>query len=193
MEIQIQQLIDSIKKDGLDQARKDADVCIANAKEEAARIVSSAKDEAEKLIQKAKKEIELEEKSSRASLEQAARDAVLSFKKGVEEELDRIIRTECADAASGKTLEKLITEVVSSSMVGRNATIEVKDAGCVSSEFVSKLASKIGKGLEVKASNQLSGGFRVVEKDGSGYIDLSDDEIAKLLKPYLSDSLKALV
>ena len=193
MEIQIQELIDSIKKDGLEQARKDAVAYLENAKAEADRIVADARDEADKLIDKARKEIALEEKSSKATLEQAARDAVLSFKKGVEQELDRIMHEEVSAAVDGALLERLIDEVVSSDLVGRDAVIEVKDAKAVSEAFVRKLSDKVKKGLTVRSSNQVSGGFRVIEKDGSGYIDLTESEIASLLKPYLNESLKELI
>ena len=193
MEIQIQELIDSIKKDGLEQAKKDAVAYLENAKAEADRIVADAKDEAEKLIEKAKKEIALEEKSSRATLEQAARDAVLSFRKGVELELDKIMHEEVSAKVDGTLLERLIEEVVTSDLVGKDAVIEVKDARMVSEAFVQKLSDKVSKGLTVKSSNQVSGGFRVIEKDGSGYIDLTEKEIASLLKPYLNENLKELI
>lgn len=193
MEIQIQELIDSIKKDGLEQAKKDAVAYLENAKAEADRIVADAKDEAGKLIEKAKKEIALEEKSSKATLEQAARDAVLSFKKGVEQELDKIMNEEVSASVDGALLERLIDEVVSSDLVGKDAVIEVKDAKAVSEAFVKKLSDKVKKGLTIKSSNQVSGGFRVIEKDGSGYIDLTEREIAALLKPYLNESLKELI
>ena len=193
MEIQIQELIDSIKKDGLEQAKKDAVAYLENAKAEADRIVADANDEAAKLIEKAKKEIALEEKSSKATLEQAARDAVLSFRKGVEQELDKIIHEEVSAAVDGALLERLIDEVVSSDLVGKDAVIEVKDAKAVSEAFVKKLSDKVKKGLTVKSSNQVSGGFKVIEKDGSGYIDLTESEIASLLKPYLNESLKELI
>ena len=193
MEIQIQELIDSIKKDGLEQAKKDAVAYLENAKAEADRIVAEANDEAAKLIEKAKKEIALEEKSSKATLEQAARDAVLSFKKGVEQELDKIMNEEVSASVDGALLERLIDEVVSSDLVGKDAVIEVKDAKAVSEAFVKKLSDKVKKGLTIKSSNQVSGGFRVIEKDGSGYIDLTEREIAALLKPYLNESLKELI
>lgn len=193
MEIQIQELIDSIKKDGLEQAKKDAVAYLENAKAEADRIVADANDEAAKLIEKAKKEIALEEKSSKATLEQAARDAVLSFKKGVEQELDKIMNEEVSASVDGALLERLIDEVVSSDLVGKDAVIEVKDAKAVSEAFVKKLSDKVKKGLTIKSSNQVSGGFRVIEKDGSGYIDLTEREIAALLKPYLNESLKELI
>ena len=126
MEIQIQELIDSIKKDGLEQAKKDAVAYLENAKAEADRIVAEANDEAAKLIEKAKKEIALEEKSSKATLEQAARDAVLSFKKGVEQELDKIMNEEVSASVDGALLERLIDEVVSSDLVSKDAVIEVR-------------------------------------------------------------------
>ena len=56
----------------------------------------------------------------------------------------------------------------------------------------SSLASKLKGGLSLKVGTGYDGA-RLVSNDGSGYIDLSAEEMAGLLKPYLSDAVKALV
>ena len=54
-------------------------------------------------------------------------------------------------------------------------------------------ASEIAKGMEFRTSASISSGFRIAEKDGSGYVDYSDEECTRLLFPYLSDSLKEIL
>lgn len=193
MEMQIQDLISSIRSEGVEKAKKEAESILLSAEDEARAIRAKAEEEAQKLLEKARKEIELEKKSAKATLEQAARDAVLTFRRSVESEIDKIIRTEVKKTVSGKTLEEVITLVVSSELVGKKAVIEVSDLEALSESFVEELSRKIGKGLELKASSLVSGGFRVVEKDGSGYIDLTDEEISKLIHPYLSQGLRELI
>ena len=57
----------------------------------------------------------------------------------------------------------------------------------------SEFAAEISKGLEFRASKRVSSGFRISEKDGSGYIEISPDKCQELLYPYLSDSLKQMI
>ena len=49
MEIQLQELIDQIKKDGVGAAENEAEKILASAKEEAEKIVRDAKAEANKI------------------------------------------------------------------------------------------------------------------------------------------------
>ena len=67
MEIQIQDLVQSIRKDGIEEAQKQADAIIAAAKEQAAQIVAASEDQARKNIETAEREIE----SSKALIKQA--------------------------------------------------------------------------------------------------------------------------
>ena len=55
-----------------------------------------------------------------------------------------------------------------------------------------KLNGDLSKGIEFKASSLPNSGVKVYAKDGSAYIDLSDEECTRLLYPYLSSSLKEL-
>ena len=63
----------------------------------------------------------------------------------------------------------------------------------VAQSLAEELASSLGKGVELSFSSSLQGGFRVLAKDGRAYIDLSDDEVTKLLYPYLSSSVRDLI
>ena len=195
MEIQIQDLITSIKNDGIEKARKEADDVLWKAHAEAEAIIKGANEEREKILSSARRDIEVEKKSAEEKLRQAARDASLTFKKSVEDELEKIIKESVNASLDSALLAKLIECVVSSSFVDDSPTVMIseKDKNKVSSAFIKELAEKMKKGITLRTSTSLSGGFVVKASDGSGYFDLSDEEIAKLLYPYLSDSLKKLL
>ena len=42
-------------------------------------------------------------------------------------------------------------------------------------------------GLELRPSKKVGAGFRLAAKDGSGYFDCSDQEIAEMLMPFFRD------
>ena len=58
MEIQLQELIEQIKKDGVDAAETQAESILNSAKAEAEKIISDAQSRADRLLQDAKSENE---------------------------------------------------------------------------------------------------------------------------------------
>lgn len=82
MELQIQDLVSSIKKDGIESANREAAQILAEAKAQAEKIVADARSEADKLRADAQAEIGVFKASAQLSAEQAKRDAVLAFPAG---------------------------------------------------------------------------------------------------------------
>lgn len=196
MALQIQDLVASIRKDGVEAARKDADRLIQEAKAEADRIVNQAKADAQELKQQAERDIALRDASAKASLAQAGRDVVLSLKKALSEQLDRILGARLDKALSGKELADLITSVVKSGLVdGSKTEVQVNKEACqtLSAELAKTLSDEMKSGLVVKPISGVDAGFRLADKDGSGFYDFSSEEIASMLKPFLGDALSAIV
>ena len=50
-----------------------------------------------------------------------------------------------------------------------------------------ELARELQNGLEIRPSKKVGAGFRLAAKDGSGYFDCSDEEIAQMLMPFFRD------
>ena len=193
MEMQIQDLIDSIRKDGLEKAERESEQVISEAKAKAEGIVKEAEEKAAKLISDAKKRISLEEETSKAALEQASRDALLTFRKKMVEEINLILKSKVSQALDAKTLTELVKIVVEKECDDASTVVvPEKLEEEVSKGLAKELADKVSKGLQVKGGKQFGTGFVVMEKDGEGYVDLSDDALVSLLMPYLSESLKKL-
>ena len=51
-----------------------------------------------------------------------------------------------------------------------------------------ELAQELKNGLEIRPSKKVGAGFRLAAKDGSGYFDCSDEEIAEMLMPFFRDT-----
>ena len=71
MELQIQDLVSSIKKDGIDSANQQAAAILADARKQADAIVAEAKSQADKLRDDAKAEIDVFKTSAQLSAQQA--------------------------------------------------------------------------------------------------------------------------
>ena len=80
MEIQLQELIEQIKKDGVEAAEAQAEAILKSAKEEAERIISDAKALADKIMSDAKNENERTVKSGEDAIRQAGRNLLISFR-----------------------------------------------------------------------------------------------------------------
>ena len=108
MELQIQDLVSSIKKDGIDSANQQAAAILADARKQADAIIADAKSQADKLRDDAKAEIEVFKNSAQLSAQQAKRDAVLAFRQEVQQEFEKILAADVGKALDQQTLAKLI-------------------------------------------------------------------------------------
>ena len=180
MELQIQDLVSSIRKDGIDAANAEAEAIISEAKKKAEMIIADAKAEAKNIQETSEKEINILKESAALSAEQAKRDAMLAFKNEVQAEFEKILSAKIKNNLSDAALGKLIQAVVVDEDV-QNYSVEVAE---VSDSLKAELAEEIKNGLEIKPTKSVRAGFRLAAKDGSGYFDCSDEEIMQMLMPY---------
>ena len=180
MELQIQDLVSSIRKDGIDAANAEAEAIISEAKKKAEMIIADAKAEAKNIQETSEKEISILKESAALSAEQAKRDAMLAFKNEVQTEFEKILSAKIKNNLSDAALGKLIQAVVADEDV-QNYSVEVAE---VSDLLKAELAEEIKNGLEIKPTKSVRAGFRLAARDGSGYFDCSDEEIMQMLMPY---------
>ena len=180
MELQIQDLVSSIRKEGIDAANSEAESIIAEAKKKAEAIIGDARAEAKSTKDASEKEIGILKESAAVSAEQAKRDAMLAFKTEVQGEFEKILAADITKSLSDEALGKLIRAAVEGEDVSKYAAevAEVNDA------LKAELAAEIKNGLEIRPTKSVQAGFRLAAKDGSGYFDCTDEEIMQMLMPY---------
>lgn len=183
MEMQINELVSAIKKEGVDAAQAQADRIITEANEKAAAIIAKANSEAEAIIGKAEEKIEILKESAKTTAEHAKRDAMLFFKKSVQTEFERLLEANIEKTVNGEVLAKLIIAAISDDKPS-NYTAEVAE---VTESLKGELAKKLTDGLEVKLNPNVKTGFKLTAKDGSGYFDCSDEELEKILAPFFPE------
>ena len=183
MELQIKDLVESIKKEGVDTARAEAEAIIAEAKKQAEDIIYKAESAAKLTKETSEREIAALKENAIVSAEQAKRDAVLSFKAEIQSEYEKILSAKVSDALGDEALAKLIRAVLTDEDVS-GYTAELHS---VSDGLKALLADEIRKGLEIKPVKNVNAGFRLAAKDGSGYFDCTDEEITRMLMPFFKD------
>ena len=112
MEIQLQELINQIKKDGVEAAETQAEAILDAAKAEADKIISAAKLEADKLIAYGKAENEKNVRAGEDALRQAGRNLLISFRESVSRELNAVAGDNVAAVYSSDTLTELIVSAI---------------------------------------------------------------------------------
>lgn len=184
MELQIQDLVSSIKKDGIDSANQEAAAILADARKQADAIVADAKAEADKLRGDAKAEIEVFKSSAQLDAQQAKRDAVLAFRQEIQREYEKLLSADVGKALDQQALVKLIQAAVQ----GEDVAAYTVEVGQVTDGLRQELAQELKAGLEIRPSKKVGAGFRLAAKDGSGYFDCSEQEIAEMLMPFFRDT-----
>jgi V/A-type H+-transporting ATPase subunit E len=198
MEIQLKELIDQIKKDGVEAAESEAQAILKAANDEAEKIILSAKAEAKRILQEAKKENERMVKSSEDAIRQAGRNLLISFRESVTRELKAIVSENVTAAYSSKAFAELIISVVENWSNKPDAEdiaviLNTQDLNKLEETLLAVLKEKMLKGITLKANDNFDGGFRIAVKGGSAYYDYSAEAVVDMLSNYLSPKVTELL
>jgi len=198
MEIQLQELIDKIKKEGIESASGEAARIKSEAEAEAARIVAAAQKEAADIVSHGKADAARSEKAGIAALEQASRNLVLAFRGEIQALLDKLVNQAVTSAYSENMLREvlpgLLKEWVSKGgSESLNLLLSEKDLGKLGDWAKGALAEELRKGTELKSDRNLAAGFRIANKDGSAYYDFSAESVSELLSSYLNPHLAGVL
>jgi V/A-type H+/Na+-transporting ATPase subunit E len=197
MEVQVQELIDRIRRDGVDEAERKAREIVASAEEKARGLVAEAEAKAQGILDAAEKERAKAEESGKAALEQAARNLLIAFRESVGKTLSSVVSVETQTAFSEKTLEEAIPLILSS-WKGKDSEdlsvlLPLQDLGKFEAFFTAKLSAELKKGVELKPMPGFKAGFRIVERKGEAYYDFSAEAVAEMLSQYLNARLQEIM
>jgi len=198
MEIQLQELIEQIKKDGVNAAETQAEAIITSAKAEAEKIIADAKAQAEKIMADAKSENAKTVKSGEDAIRQAGRNLLISFRESITRELKAIVSDNVNAVYSSDAFAKLIVSAVES-WTGKPESEDVTvilnadDLAKLEEAVLAQLKAKMIGGVTLKANDNFDGGFRIAVNNGAVYYDYSAEAVTDMLSNYLSPRVTALL
>lgn len=198
MEIQLRELIDQIKKDGVEAAEVKAAAIIENANAEAEKIIADAKAQADKIISDAKIQNERMVRSSEDAIKQAGRNLLISFRESITRELDAIISKNINAVYSSEELARIIINVVEAWAKNPDAedlAVILNSDSLKKTEniLLAALKERISSGVTLKANDNFDGGFRIAVNNGSAYYDYSAESVIDMLSNYLSPRVTELL
>lgn len=195
MEVQVQELINSIKNDGIEAAEKESKKIIEQAENKAEQIIKDAEKKADSIISEGENKVARKESSSKASLNQAGRDLIISLEKKITAILNSILERKVSKALDSKTLEKVILEAVKSDItkdykvleVSANLKKDLKDG------IMADLQKEMKAGIDIHPVDSIENGLRITDKDGSGYVSFTSEDIAAMLSPFIQKELHQII
>ena len=191
MEVQLQELIEQIKKEGVAAAEAEAKTIVDAAKAESEKIVADAQAQAEKILADAKAENERMTKSSEDAIRQAGRNLLISFRESVARELNAIVGENVTAVYSSDAFAQLIINAVecwANKPDAEDISVILNNENLKKLEetLLAAFKEKMLMGITLKANDNFDGGFRIAVNNGSVYYDYSDEAVVDMLSNYLS-------
>ena len=197
MDIQLSDLIEKIKKDGIESAQAESAKLKSEAEAEAKKIISDAKREADAIVAKAGEDAKRSEASGVAALEQASRNLILAFKGEIQGFLDKLVADSVASSYSADVIKNILPDLIKNWAVKDTDSLSVLlsegDLAQLDSAFKAQLVSALKGGVELKPQKAGGGGFRIVEKDGSAFYDFSAQSVANIISAYVNPKLAEIL
>ena len=190
---ELKHLIEQIQKEGVEKANEQAETIISQAKDKAAKIIAEAEEKAHSRLKKAQTEAEAFAERSVKTLEQAARDLLITVGQGCEKVASATLGQAVDTALSGDFLQQMIKGVIEQGK-GSTVVLSVNDADKAAlAAFCADLTKKSGKQIELVSDSEILSGFKVSFKGQSVYLDYTGEAVAQALSAFLRPELARTV
>jgi len=195
---QVQELIDQIKREGVEAAEKKAQEIERLAQLQGQKIISDAEKKAQDMIAKAQQQAKKLEDSAKISIQQAGRDTLLSLRREMTEMLHRVIARDVHTALTAEALAEIIQAlIVQMTEKLPDAQIEIelnaKDKEKLQSYALAKLQKEIKKEIVVRCADDIGAGLRISWDGGKSSFDFSDESLAEYLSLHLNPQISGLL
>ena len=194
----LQELTQKLYEQGLSKGKEEGEALLSQAHKEADELIKKAQEEAAAIIENAKKEAAGYKTKVEGDVKMASTQALQATRAGIENMVVAKAVAPVKEQLSGAAFLKEIITAVAKNFSSQQAT----DLSLVLPEklrselepFVkNELARTLGKGVEARFNAKLEGGFKIGPKDGSYFIDLSDEAFQELIGEYLRPATKKIL
>ncbi len=195
---ELQHLIERIHKEGVESGEKAADSLVAEAKKKAAAIIADAEKNAAAQVAKADTDSQAFAVRGKKTLEQAARDLLITIGGSVGDVVGGIIDSDLDTALTPELMSQMLLKLAESyKQDGGNDDIEAmlgeKDAAAVKAVIAKEYQDKLAAGIQIESDKEIFKGFRVGVKGGQVFHDFTKEAIAESLSSFLRPELADIV
>jgi V/A-type H+-transporting ATPase subunit E len=193
----LQNLLDRIQKEGVEQAEAQAEKILAQAREKAAAILREAEKQATETRVGAEKDAEVFVERGTKTLEQAARDFLISVGRSLEKVFDGVAKETVGAALTPDTMEQMLIRMAEMYVErgARESPIDIllnaPDRKAMVGILMQRDRELLERGLELHTDDSITRGFKVSFRDNHLYHDFTvqaiADSVSQLLKPPLRE------
>ena len=192
---QLQHLIDRIRQEGVENGEKTAEALIADAKKKAAAIVAEAQKKAQEATAKADADAKAFAERGRQTLQQAARDLLISIGGSVGRVVSGVVDAKVGAALTPETVGQMLVKLAASYGSAENLTVALgeADAAALKGGVSKEVNDMLAKGLQIESDKEIFKGFRLGTKGGQVFHDFTNEAIAESLANFLRPDLADVV
>ncbi len=192
---QLQHLIDRIRQEGVENGEKTAEALIADAKKKAAAIVAEAQKKAQETTAKAEADAKAFAERGRQTLQQAARDLLISIGGSVGRVVSGVVDAKVGAALTPETVGQMLVKLAASYGSAENLTVALgeADAAALKGGVSKEVNDMLAKGLQIESDKEIFKGFRLGTKGGQVFHDFTKEAIAESLANFLRPDLADVV
>ena len=194
---EIKELIEKIREEGVRAGEDKARAIEEEARNRARQVIDDAEAESKKILSEAHKSISKSEESSRTSLKQAARDCVIGLKKEILSTLNKItlshVHKTLTMEETGKFIAHLLKECKPREKGEIIISLKKEEIDKLTGALMSELSDELKKGLVLRSSEDIRGGFTVSYDHGKSYYDFTDKALAEYIGSYIKPKLSGIL
>jgi V/A-type H+/Na+-transporting ATPase subunit E len=196
---ELQGLLDRIHKEGIQKAETEKKELITHAKKEADAILKKANQDAKDIVKKAEEKAIKEEIKAKASIQQAARDIIITLKTELIERIHLCVKNLVAEAMTPKLMSDIISKMADSfaKSSGKKAELSLifspKDLDKMAQHFKINLADNLKKQPEILQGHDFGAGLQIGFKGSDVFLDFSDDALTDIISGYVGSRLASIL
>ena len=199
MSEQLQHLIERIRTEGIGKADEEARAILEKARAEAARLAQDAQARAAEIVRKAQADADAYDARGRKSLEQAARDTILTVSHTLEALFDKLFRRQVENTLTPEVFQAILRDVVAAYLAqghgatGLELTVPAGKQEAIRDFLVKTFQAEAANGVTIRSSNDVIAGFRVAFLRDHVEHDFTPEAIAESLAHMVRPDLGALL
>ncbi len=197
MAMDLKNLIEKVKKDGIEEAERQKSEILKKAEEEAAQIKNEAEKEKKSILDKAEKEAEKMQKNAEDAMKQAARDLILSLRDRITVLFDGVVKHKVSEELGSDNLKEIVITLAEKFIESEGGPTEIllneQQKKDLEESLLSSFQKKLSEGVEIKADKDLKNGFKIGKKGTHSFYDFSDEAVSEAFYRFLNPMIRELL
>lgn len=198
MHNRLQELTEKLYNEGLEKGRQEAEILLAQTKEQVKKKLREADAKAAAIIAEANRKATDMERKTKEELQQAAKNTLVSLQQQAEQMvLQKTIESPVSTVSLDVNfIEKALLTAIQSWNPGSLESVELSVLlpqamqDQLEERFKTSLHNELFKGIDIQFSPKLEAGFKIGPKNGSYHVFFGVNDFSNLFKSFLRPKMQ---